>query len=239
MKIALFGYGKMGRTIEEWTRDTEDEVVLRIDRERATTLSAADLRQADVVIEFTQPDAAFANVKRCLEAGVPVVSGTTAWLDRMPEVREWVARHDGAFFHAPNFSIGVNLFFALNRYLARIMEGREEYDVRLREIHHTRKLDSPSGTAVHLAEAILEELSRKTSWREADSGKPEELLIHAERIDPTPGTHEIRYTSAIDDIEIRHVAHSREGFAKGAIAAARWLIGRRGCFGMSDMLTIE
>jgi 4-hydroxy-tetrahydrodipicolinate reductase len=120
-----------------------------------------------------------------------------------------------------------------------MMEDRDEYDVRLREIHHTRKLDSPSGTAVHLAEAILGELSRKTSWREADSGQPEELLIEAERIDPTPGTHEITYTSAIDDIEIRHVAHSREGFAKGAIAAARWLVGRQGCFGMSDMLRFE
>jgi 4-hydroxy-tetrahydrodipicolinate reductase len=237
MKIALYGYGKMGHTIESLVRDTEDEIVLRIDRAKAQSLTVEELRQADVVIEFTQPEAAFANIKHCLEAGVPVVSGTTAWLDRLPEVEQLVALHEGAFFHAPNFSIGVNIFFALNRYLARIMEDRPEYDVRLREIHHTAKLDSPSGTAVRLAEDILAELARKTSWREADSGQPEELLIRSERIDPTPGTHEITYHSAIDAIEIRHVAHSREGFARGALAAARWLIGRRGCFGMSDMLS--
>lgn len=236
MKIALYGYGKMGHTIESLVLDTEDEIVLRIDREKAKSLTSDELRQADVAIEFTQPDAAFVNVKRCIEAGVPVVSGTTAWLDRLPEVEQLVTLHAGAFFHAPNFSIGVNIFFALNRYLAQIMESRPEYDVRMREIHHTAKLDSPSGTAVRLAEDLITELTRKTNWREADSGQPEELLIRSERIDPTPGTHEITYHSPIDDIEIRHVAHSREGFARGAIAAARWLIGRRGCFGMSDML---
>ncbi|MCB0562644.1 MAG: 4-hydroxy-tetrahydrodipicolinate reductase, partial [Phaeodactylibacter sp.] len=179
---------------------------------------------------------AVSNIAAALEAGVPVVSGTTGWLDRLEEVKTICAREKGAFFYASNFSIGVNIFFALNRYLARMMDQQPQYDVELEEIHHTQKLDAPSGTAITLAQGILDEITRKKSWINEKSEDPEALSIISKRIDPAPGTHEINYHSEIDSITIRHTAHSREGFAAGALMAAEWIVGRQGVFGMSDML---
>ena len=237
MKIALIGYGKMGRAIETLAPEAGDEIVLRIDAENQAALTPENLRAADVAIEFTRPEAAFGNILPCLRAGVPVVSGTTGWQEQLPEARAAAERSAAALFYAANYSIGVNLFFAVNRYLARLMEGQPQYDVYLREIHHTAKLDAPSGTAIHLAEEIIAALSRKTHWT-GDQSTPQAdaIPIASERIDPTPGTHVVTYSSAIDDLRIEHVAHSREGFARGALAAARWLVGRRGFFTMSDML---
>ncbi len=236
MKIALIGYGKMGKTIEKLALGKGHEVVLKIDKENQADLTAANLRQADVAIEFTQPESAFANIKACLEAGVPVVSGTTGWLGRLSEMREICEASGSAFLHATNFSIGVNMLFALNRYLAKMMNGQPQYDVQMEEVHHTQKLDAPSGTAITLAEGILAELDRKQTWVNQKTDKPEELAIISKRIDPAPGTHTIRYQSDIDDITISHVAHSREGFALGALTAAEWMVGKQGNFTMQDVL---
>ncbi len=236
MKIALIGYGKMGRAIDELAAGAGHEVVMRIDQEERPLLTDDKLDRADVAIEFTGPESAFDNIRFCLEAGLPVVSGSTGWLDRMAEVRTLCAEQDGAFFYAPNFSIGVNLFFILNRYLAELMEPWEMYDVSLEEVHHTEKLDSPSGTAVRLAEDILATTERKNNWVNAAGESPQELAVISHRRPGIPGTHTIKYRSAIDAIEIRHTAYSREGFARGALQAAAWLVGRTGFFGMEDLL---
>ncbi len=241
MKIALIGYGKMGKTIERLALQSNHEIVLKIDKENADDLTQENLRMADVAIEFTQPETAYGNIVACLEAGVPVVVGTTAWLDKLDAVKKLCSERNGAFFHASNFSIGVNIFFAVNRYLAGLMNEQPQYDVRMKEVHHTQKLDHPSGTALTLAEGILKNLSRKSSWT-ASLGKPEtapapaELSIVSKRIDPAPGTHVVTWASDIDTIEISHTAHSREGFAAGALAAAEWIIGKKGSFEMKDML---
>lgn len=236
MKIALLGYGKMGRTIEELARRAGDEVVLRIRQDNRAELTADSLRKADVAIEFSRPEAAFHNVEAALQAGVPVVCGTTGWLDQLPEAKRLAEDSGTALFYAANYSIGVNLFFAVNRYLARLMDDQPKYDVHISEIHHTQKLDSPSGTAIHLAQDILQELQRKTRWEEAEDGPADHLLIHSERIDPTPGTHVVTWGSPEDDIVLQHRAHSRDGFARGALQAARWLVGKKGYFSMQDML---
>lgn len=237
MKIALIGYGKMGKTIENMALDRGHRVVLKIDVDNRDQLTAGRLAGADVAIEFTRPESAFSNIVAALEAGVPIVSGTTGWLDRLEEVKTVCAREKGAFFYASNFSIGVNIFFALNRYLARMMEQHPQYDIELEEIHHTQKLDAPSGTAITLAQGILDEISRKKFWVNEKDINPKALSILSKRIDPAPGTHEINYRSEIDSITIRHTAHSREGFAEGALMAAEWIVGKQGVFGMSDMLT--
>ncbi len=236
MKIALIGYGKMGRAIDGLATAAGDEVILRIDQDNPEDLSPERLSRAEVAIEFSRPEAAFGNIRACLAAGVPVVSGTTGWLDRLEEAKAFCRQQGGAMLYASNFSIGVNLFFALNHYLAHLMKGQEQYDVALEEIHHTQKLDAPSGTAITLAEGILDELTRKDRWvnhEKADSG---ELPIISKRIGQVPGTHTVSWSSSIDTITIRHEAHSREGFARGALQAARWIIGKRGFFEMKDML---
>ncbi|HMO40686.1 MAG TPA: 4-hydroxy-tetrahydrodipicolinate reductase [Saprospiraceae bacterium] len=236
MKIALIGYGKMGQAIERLATEQGHTVVLRINVDNTADLNRANLRQADVAIEFSQPESAFANIRSCLEAGVPVVSGTTGWLERLPEAQTLCQQLGGAMIHATNFSIGVNIFFALNRFLANMMEQQPQYDVHLREIHHTQKLDAPSGTAITLAEGILKALARKNTWVNRSAAAPAELSILSERTDPAPGTHEVIYRSPIDTISISHEAHSRDGFALGAIAAAAWLIGKQGVFTMQDVL---
>lgn len=239
MKIALLGYGKMGKTIEQLALADGHAVALRIDLDNLDDLTTANLQQADVAIEFSRPESAFRNVMQALEAGVPVVCGTTGWLDRLEEARQFCREREGAFLYASNFSIGVNLFFALNRYLARLMAPQGQYDVRMEEIHHTQKLDAPSGTAITLAEDIIRELPRKKIWSgDAVTASDDVLLIASKRIGQTPGTHEVTYASPIDTISIRHEAHSREGFARGALLAAGWLIGRKGCFGMNEVLGI-
>jgi 4-hydroxy-tetrahydrodipicolinate reductase len=236
MKIALLGYGKMGKTIERLALEAGDEIVLRVGSETAASLGAADLKAAEAVIEFSRPEHAFGNIQLCLQAGVPVVCGTTGWLSRLGEVQELCGLHQGAFFYASNFSIGVNIFFALNRYLARMMRSQPQYGAEVQEIHHIHKLDAPSGTAITLADAIVEELSGINEWvNQAPAGEGQ-LLIRSIREGEVPGTHQVRYDSPLDSIRIYHEAYSREGFAQGALQAAHWLPGRQGCFGMKDML---
>lgn len=236
MKIALWGYGKMGKAIDALIDPSQHEVILRIGRDEQQALSFETLQQADVVIEFTTPESAFENLRFCLEAGMPVVSGSTGWLDQMPAIQALCTKRGGAFFYAPNFSIGVNLFFAVNQFLGELMEPWSDYQVQLKEIHHTEKKDAPSGTAVWLAEALLKALDRKTNWVNQPSERPEDLVIRSLREPQVPGTHVVQYQSAIDTIEIKHTAHSREGFARGAILAAEWIQGKAGFFGMADLL---
>lgn len=241
MKIAIIGYGKMGKTIERLALAKGHEIILKISSQNPGDLTSQNLHGAGAAIEFSRPETAFGNIATCLRAGVPVVSGTTAWLDRLPEAKTLCTETNGAFLHASNFSIGVNIFFAVNRYLAGLMDGQPQYDVRMEETHHTQKLDHPSGTAITLAEAILKKLDRKTAWAAAlDEMKkqpaPHEIPIISKRIDPAPGTHSVTWASDIDTIEISHTAHSREGFAAGALAAAEWIVGKNGVFEMKDML---
>lgn len=236
MKIAIIGYGKMGKTIEELVKKTGDEVPLIVEEKNKAVLASKEFSEMDVAIEFTRPESAFENIIACFKAGVPVVSGTTAWLDQYEAAVAECNALNGAFFYASNYSIGVNIFFALNRYLASLMDQQEQYKVLLEEIHHTSKLDAPSGTAITLAEGIIENMKRKKSWVNDESFEEEELAILSKRIDPTPGTHSVTYDSLVDTIQIQHVAHTREGFAKGALAAARWLVGKKGVYGMSDLL---
>lgn len=236
MKIALIGYGKMGKTIDQLAQAAGHEVVLRIDVGNHQELNAESLAEADVAIEFTRPESAFNNIVACLENGVPVVSGTTGWIDRLEEAKQLVEKYQGGLFYASNYSIGVNIFFAVNKYLAKLMKRYNQYDISMEEIHHTQKLDAPSGTAITLAEGILSELHYKKTWINEQSQRPEELPIISKRIDKVPGTHTIKYDCAIDNITITHTAHSREGFARGALAAAEWMVGKQGFYGMEDML---
>jgi 4-hydroxy-tetrahydrodipicolinate reductase len=242
MKIAMIGYGKMGRTIEQLASKQGHEVVLKINVDNLNEFTAKKLQQADVAIEFSQPDVAYDNIMTCLKAGLPVVSGTTAWLDKYEEVKDWCLANDGAFFYASNFSIGVNIFFELNKHLAKIMSNHPSYQVDIEEIHHTQKLDAPSGTAVTLAEGILEKIDTLQGYQLQEGNqeiKDNCIPIIAKRIGNTPGTHVIKYHSAIDELEIKHTANGREGFASGAITAAHWLIGKKGIFGMNDLLELS
>lgn len=236
MKIALIGYGKMGKTIDVLAQAAGHEVVLRIDVGNSQDLNAEQLAMADVAIEFTRPESAFNNIVACLENGVPVVCGTTGWLDRLEEAKQLVEKYQGGLFYASNYSIGVNIFFAVNKYLAKLMKRYRQYEISMEEIHHTQKLDAPSGTAITLAEGIIGEIDRKKSWKNEATEQADELPIISKRIDKVPGTHEISYDSAVDNITITHTAHSREGFAKGALAAAEWMLGKQGFYGMEDML---
>lgn len=238
MKIALIGYGKMGHMIEEVARQRGHEIVLKITIENTEDFTAANMAGADVAIEFTAPESAFENVKRCLDFGVPVVSGSTGWNENIPVANDYCLQKGSAFLHASNFSIGVNIFFQVNKLLARLMASQPEYEVSLKEIHHTQKKDAPSGTAVTLAEQVLATIGRKKKWVNSESAKPEELAIISERIDPAPGTHHVKYSSEVDDIEIIHTAHSRKGFALGAVLAAEFLAGKKGVFTMDDVLNL-
>ncbi len=234
----------MGKTIKSLAEAAGDSVVMTIDLENRHEFTTENLRNADVAIEFSRPETAFENIRTCLEAGVPVVSGTTGWLEHLPAAKAICAANNGAFFYASNYSIGVNIFFAMNRYLSKLMTGQAQYDVWMEEVHHTQKLDHPSGTAITLAEGVLENFAKKTDWKaylqttenEQFSAPEETIPIISKREENVPGTHVVTWKSAIDTLEISHVAHSREGFAAGALAAARWLIGKKGCFGMQDML---
>ena len=236
MKIALIGYGKMGKAIEAIAVEKGHEIVLKIASQNTNELNTPNLQRADVAIEFTNPHSAVNNIKQCLDAGVPVVSGSTGWLQHWEEVKQYCDEKRGALLYASNFSIGVNLFFELNTYLAKLMAAYPEYDIMLQEIHHTQKKDAPSGTAITLAEQILQQISSKKRWVNEDSDNKEDLSIISKRIDPAPGTHTIKYTSAIDDIEITHTAHNRQGFASGAVLAAEFLQGKKGIFTMKDVL---
>lgn len=236
MKIALIGYGKMGHMIEEIAVERGHDIVLRINIDNTEEFTPENLEKADVAIEFTAPESAFNNVKRCLEYGLPVVSGSTGWNQHLKEAQDYCREKGGAFLHASNFSIGVNIFFQVNKLLARLMAAQPGYEVSLKEIHHTQKKDAPSGTAVTLAEQVVENIGRKSHWVLGPAGQPQELSITSERIDPAPGTHYVNYHSEVDDIEIIHTAHSRKGFALGAVLAAEFLAGKKGVFSMEDVL---
>ena len=244
MKIAIIGYGKMGKAIEEIALSEGHEIVLKISSQNSGEVNPSAFQSADVAIEFSRPESAFENVASCLRSGLPVVSGTTAWQDRLEEAKAICEEEKGAFFYASNFSIGVNIFFALSRHLASMMEKYPAYDVKMEETHHAQKLDYPSGTTIALANGVLENLSRKKNWSAVlkDGGAPppfwdsDAIPIVSKREEGVPGQHLISWASGIDTIEISHTAHSRKGFAAGALQAASWLIGRQGFFGMEDML---
>ena len=238
MKIALVGYGKMGKAIEEILLQKGHEVVLRISSRTADEMITANLQKADVAIEFTSPHSAVQNIKKCLDANIPVVCGSTGWLQHWQEVKQYVEDKNGALLYASNFSIGVNLFFELNTHLAMLMSSYEDYDVMIKEIHHTQKKDAPSGTAITLAEQILQFSKQKKKWTNHPSANNDELQIESVRVDPAPGTHIINYSSGIDDIEIKHTAHNRQGFAAGAVMAASFLQGKKGIFTMKDVLSM-
>lgn len=237
MKVALIGYGKMGRTIEGILNKTgTDEVVARIRSSNAADVHTLVESGTEVAIEFSRPETAVDNIRSCIGQGIPIVVGTTAWLDRLDEVKDYCSAQNGALFFAPNFSIGVNLFMEVNRRLSRLMAGQSDYRASMEEIHHTEKLDAPSGTAIRLAEELMDAHPAYRKWVEGEAQTSDELGILSKRSPEVPGTHVIRWRSSVDQIEIRHEAFSREGFAMGAVAAARWLIGRRGFFGMTDLL---
>jgi 4-hydroxy-tetrahydrodipicolinate reductase len=236
MKIALIGYGKMGHMVEEMARQRNHEIVLRINIDNVEEFTKENCAKADVAIEFTGPDTAFDNVKKCIDFGLPVVSGSTGWNNHLEAIKTYCREKKGSFLHTSNFSIGVNIFFEVNKFLARLMAGHDEYTVTMKEIHHTQKKDAPSGTAVTLAEQILPILHNKKKWVNHPSDNKEELAIISERIDDVPGIHEIKYSSDVDDIEIIHNAHNRKGFALGAVLAAEYIADKQGVFSMKEVL---
>lgn len=237
MKIALIGYGKMGHAIEKFALARGHEITCIIDINNPGDFDSPQFKSADVAIEFTTPHTAYDNCLRALRNGVKVVSGSTGWTDRIPQLRKETENvPDATFFYSSNYSIGVNLFFAVNKYLAKLMNDFPQYDVEMKEIHHIHKLDHPSGTAITLANGIIENIDRKTAWTENEEHAGNEILIEHERIGEVPGTHIIRYKSPVDQITITHEAFSRDGFALGAVIAAEWLLDKTGFLGMDDML---
>ncbi len=234
MNIALIGYGKMGKEIEQILLHRGHTVTLR--STRSTPFRATDLTGTDVAIEFTEPHSAVDNILKCFEAGVPVVVGTTGWYTRMPEVREACASMNGGLFTASNFSIGVNILFKVNKELARIMSDFEEYTPSMEEIHHTAKRDAPSGTAITLAEGILENYPSRQGWINESTEDAHQLGIVSQREGEVPGTHIVRYTSAVDEIQLVHQAYNRKGFALGAVKAAEFMQGKAGVYSMGDLL---
>jgi len=230
MKIAIIGYGKMGKIIDEISQSRGHEVVARL-KETPTT---KNLNNADVAIEFSNPEVAFENIKTCLENKIPVICGTTGWLDKKPEIERLALENNTPFLYGSNFSLGVNLFFALNENLAKLMSNTNEYSVQLEEIHHIHKKDAPSGTAISIAEGIIEN-SKYEAWK-LDETRDKELGIFAIREDEVPGTHSVFYRSEVDEIEIKHTAFNRNGFALGAVIAAEWILDKKGIFSMKDVL---
>ncbi|HQV36266.1 MAG TPA: 4-hydroxy-tetrahydrodipicolinate reductase [Flavobacterium sp.] len=233
MKIALLGYGKMGKVIERIALERGHEIVLR----KSSSDSFEGLELADVAIDFSIPNAAVSNISYCIEQGIPVVSGTTGWLENYHTMVQLCQSKKAAFIYGSNFSLGVNLFFELNDYLAKMMAKFNQYNVSMEEIHHTQKLDKPSGTAISLANSIINHTD-KNSWS-IENPLKDDLFIDVKRVDNVPGTHTIFYTSAVDTIEIKHTAHNRDGFAFGAIIAAEWIVGKTGVFTMKDVLGLK
>lgn len=232
MKIALLGYGRMGQAIEQIAISRGHDIVIK-----TSSNTGYNIKEADVAIDFSIPDAAFNNISNCLNNDVPVISGTTGWLDKYNEAVSLCEKNKGAFIYASNFSLGVNIFFELNEILAKMMTKLEDYKVDIEEIHHTKKLDAPSGTAITLAEGVIKNHSQYSNWK-LDESTENILPITAKRIPDVPGTHIITYKSDIDTIKIEHEAHSRQGFALGAVIAAEWIIGKTGVFTMKDVLNI-
>ncbi|WP_395809968.1 4-hydroxy-tetrahydrodipicolinate reductase [Daejeonella sp.] len=242
MRIAILGYGKMGRIIEQFATERGHEIVLKINIDNTEDLTLANLGMADVAIDFSTPDSALSNIELCFDAGVPVVVGTTGWYGHLQTVKNKCVEGNNTLLYASNFSIGVNVFFFVNKVLAKIMNRYPQYEVQVEEIHHTQKLDSPSGTAMTISEGILSELDRKNEWVNELIGsgeefivKPDQLLIESHRIEDVPGTHTVIYSSEVDDIEFKHKAHNRAGFALGAVLAAEWLEDKTGFYTITDM----
>lgn len=233
MKIALLGYGKMGKVIEKIALERGHEIVLKKDHDS----TFAGIENADVAIDFSVPDSAVVNISECLNSGIPVISGTTGWLTDYPKMVELCNAKNGSFIYGSNFSLGVNVFFELNEYLAKMMANLKQYNVSMEEIHHTQKLDAPSGTAITLAEGVIKHTDY-ANWT-LETPISNEIHIEAKRIENVPGTHSIFYDSEVDQIEIKHTAHSREGFALGAVIAAEWLVGKKGVFTMKDVLGLN
>ncbi|HQW43617.1 MAG: 4-hydroxy-tetrahydrodipicolinate reductase [Chitinophagaceae bacterium] len=238
MRIALIGYGKMGRAIEEVALQRGHEIVIKIDQPNLHEFTKENFAIAEAAIEFTSPHSAFENVKKCLDFGIPVVCGSTGWTDRLEEMKKICADKNGSFIYSSNYSVGVNIFFEINKKLAALMAPHKEYEVILEETHHTQKKDAPSGTAITLAEQILEQVKRKKQWVNELSDHPEDLEIISQRVDPAPGTHSVKYSSAIDTIEIIHTAHNRKGFASGAVLAAEFAKDNKGFFTMKEVLNL-
>ena len=237
MKIALIGYGKMGKAIEAMAIQKGHSIIARVDTNDSPERKL--LSTADVAIEFSQPDAVVNNLKSCFEVKIPVVCGTTGWLDDRQEIEDMCVQKDGTFFYASNYSLGVNILFKVNEYLAKIMNQYSGYEVTIDEVHHTQKKDAPSGTAITLAEAIISNIDDKTKWvNNNDNANPNHLVINSFRSDPTPGTHTVKYSSPIDNIEIKHIAHSRDGFVLGALLVAEWIQGKKGILTMTDFLKL-
>jgi 4-hydroxy-tetrahydrodipicolinate reductase len=236
MKIALLGYGKMGKAIEEIALQKGHEIVLRITDQNLEDLTKENLKKADVAIEFSSPESAVSNILFCLNNAVPVVSGTTGWLSQLKIIEEKCKEGNGTFLYASNFSVGVNIFFELNKKLALLMNHHKDYKIQLEEIHHTEKKDAPSGTAITLAEQIIATSTQKNKWVNTDSEKENEVPIISKRIDEVAGTHSVKYSSSIDDIEIIHTAHNRKGFAQGAVLAAEFIVAKKGIFSMKEVL---
>jgi 4-hydroxy-tetrahydrodipicolinate reductase len=236
MRIALIGYGKMGKTIERIAIERGHTISAIIDVHNKDDVKKLNGTIADVAIEFSQPESAFLNISHCIENNLPIVSGTTGWLKKKPVLDEICRQNNGSFFYASNYSIGVNIFFHLNKILAGLMKKFPEYGVEMEEIHHIEKKDAPSGTAITLAEGLMSQNSSFTKWVNEPSENEHEIEIVSKRIENVPGTHTVSYNSPIDAIEIKHTAHSREGFAQGAVMAAEWTAKNRGVFGMNDLL---
>lgn len=236
MKIALIGYGKMGHAIEEIALQRGHEIVLKITDENLEDFTKENIQRSDVAIEFTNPHSAVKNILFCLNENVPVVCGTTGWLAQIKTIEEKCKEVNGAFLYASNFSVGVNIFFELNKKLAMLLKPHPSYNVSMEEIHHTQKKDAPSGTAITLAEQIIEISGKKNKWINTDTENENELSIISKRIDEVPGTHSVKYASSVDDIEIIHTAHNRKGFAEGAVLAAEFLKGKKGIYSMKEVL---
>ena len=243
MKIALIGYGKMGKAIHEIAKEKNErlgkklyDISLIIDIDNRKSITKEDLKKVDVAIEFTSPHTAVDNIKWCFDADVPVVVGSTGWTEKLDNIKQIALDNNKSFLFAPNFSIGVNVFFEINRILAKIMNDHEEYDVTMEEIHHTEKKDSPSGTALYAALDVIQRMKRKSNWENMETRDASTLSIISKRIDNVPGTHTVTYESSIDRIDLTHTAHNRKGFASGALLAAEWLQNKKGVFTMDDVL---
>ncbi|MDO3628653.1 4-hydroxy-tetrahydrodipicolinate reductase [Mucilaginibacter sp. BT774] len=249
MNIALLGYGKMGKIIEKIATDRKHNIVLKIDHDNQHELTAENLKKADAIIEFTTPASVLSNIQHCFDAGVPVVVGTTGWYEHLPQVKQNCIETGNTLLYASNFSVGVNIFFHINRKLAKLMNNYPYYDVQVEEIHHTQKLDSPSGTAITIAEGIIENVDRKKEWvnvltaegNDADDSslRNNQVLIESFRIDSVPGTHTVIYDSEVDTIEFKHTAHNRNGFALGAVLAAEWVHNKKGFFSVEEMFNFD
>ena len=246
MKIALIGYGKMGKLLERFAQERGHEICITIDADNASDIRSERFKEADVAIEFSVPHAALEHIYDAFGADVPIVVGTTGWYDELAAVEQKCRAGNNTLLYASNFSVGVNVFFYVNKVLAKLMNRYPQYDVQVEEIHHTQKLDAPSGTAITIAEGILDGLERKNTWVNEVIGqqddvivKPNELLIESHRIEEVPGTHTVIYSSEVDELEFKHTAHSRAGFALGAILAAEWVHGKKGFYSIQDMFDFK